>query len=174
MPVVPASDRFLAGNSSQGLIGSQYHLVMLPPYCYIINGMLPCVMIAILRNAAISPPCRHLKWRSRWRRAGLSWVGLIFMGKCVAVIAFMTLFYAGTVQATDMNSITALRESDVLGIKITVRGDTLIIEDDGAPNHATGQFPMMRDNDGNARPDNPNRIEKQNYRFEMALHPKRN
>ena len=40
----------------------------------------------------------------------------------------------------------------------------MVVESDGIPNHETGKFPNR---------DNPNRIQKQNYRFYIPLQPKR-
>jgi len=80
----------------------------------------------------------------------------------------LALLSVGPVQAADL---AALRENGLLGVSLTVQGDTLVIEDDGVPNHATGAFPMMRDGNGDGRPDNPNRIQAQNYRFVVPLHP---
>ncbi len=48
--------------------------------------------------------------------------------------------------------------------KVTFTETMMIVESDGIPNHKHGDFPNK---------DNPNRIEKQHYRFEIPRHPQR-
>jgi YHYH protein len=48
--------------------------------------------------------------------------------------------------------------------KVTFTEDMMIVESDGIPNHKTATYPNK---------DNPNRIEKQHYRFEIPRNPKR-
>ena len=49
-------------------------------------------------------------------------------------------------------------------VKVTVTDKHYIVISDGIPNHKTGDFPNR---------DNPNRIQKQNYRFTIPRHPKK-
>lgn len=84
----------------------------------------------------------------------------------------VAVLLAGPVYGTEINVIEALQNKADLGVKLSVQGDTLVIESKGMPNHVTGNFPMMNDSDGNGRPDNPNQIRIQAYRFEVPLHPK--
>ena len=47
--------------------------------------------------------------------------------------------------------------------KVSFTDEMMIVESDGIPNHKTAKYPNR---------DNPNRIEKQHYRFEIPRHPK--
>ena len=49
-------------------------------------------------------------------------------------------------------------------VKVTISGDTFIVESNGIPTHPTGTFPNST---------NPNRIRDQNYRFVIPLTPKK-
>lgn len=48
-------------------------------------------------------------------------------------------------------------------VKVSVTATHLLVESDGIPDHETGEFPNRT---------NPNRIQKQNYRFSIPLAPK--
>jgi hypothetical protein len=48
-------------------------------------------------------------------------------------------------------------------VKVTFTDTHIIVESDGIPNHKTASYPNR---------DNPNRIQKQNYRFQIPLQPK--
>lgn len=73
--------------------------------------------------------------------------------------------------ASDLQTVEALQKQSGLGVQLSIQGDNLVIESNGRPSHGTGNFPMMNDSDGNGRPDNPNRIETQTYRFSVPLNP---
>lgn len=81
----------------------------------------------------------------------------------LAVLALMALF--GLIEFAPAENAAAqdAKNPFTKNVKVTYTTDKMIVESDGIPNHKTAKYPNEN---------NPNRIEKQKYRFQIPLHPK--
>ena len=85
---------------------------------------------------------------------------LIAAASCLLALAFIGLC-ATRPPITSLRNIPENPFSK--NVKVTYTETSMIVESDGIPNHKTAKYPNA---------DNPNRIEKQHYRFQIPLHPK--
>jgi hypothetical protein len=80
-----------------------------------------------------------------------------------AAICLAAALYASVVPARADDTPAAPPVSPFTSnVKVTVTDTAMIVQSDGIPNHPTGTFPNA---------DNPNTIQKQNYRFVIPLRP---
>lgn len=83
---------------------------------------------------------------------GLDWTGSTVRGQETAEKVVRSEARPGANHGFDAN------------VKVTVNKDAMVVESDGVPTHATGDFPNAT---------NPNTIRKQSYKFTIPLQPKR-
>lgn len=103
---------------------------------------------------------------------GTGWYLKVGLGAALlAVVVMPDSAFAQSAGATDPMTIEALTRSDRLGVEVVDDGDKVTLRSDGRPVHRTGSFPMMADTDNDGRPDNPNSIQRQSYRFTIPRHP---
>lgn len=103
---------------------------------------------------------------------GVGTKGYLAAAALLAAAVMPESAFSQSAGASDPATIEALQRSDRFGVEVVDEGDKVVLRSDGRPVHRTGSFPMMADSDNDGRPDNPNSIQSQSYRFSIPRHPK--